>query len=540
MPGTYRSDELGAEMKNAFHKFVGVLLLMIALSVPALAQSQQIFTGVGSPEGAQAGNPGDVFLSWNGTEYLKNSGNGKTGWISIALESLGMKLRRLAAAAQVSNPLMTAPLAPAPAWVANTAYIPGNVVTNGGNLYQCNVGGTAAVSGGPTGTGAALITDNTAKWYFMGVPVTTSASPVAPTISTLNSNPGGLTSSYTYASRPDVFQIAGGHPVFTSSGHYCIGTTSSPNVGNCGNSLLLSATHYGISFWTDAPTFTIVTDHGAANPYRILINNQYVNLSSVSIGNSADPEFQQIDFSTAGLRFPRLVTFEASNSTTFTGVNIGPLDSIWAPSSKDYVRAIFVGDSIVGSTNAQIPDSDVGRQLGKLMGWDVWPSATGGTGLTVDNGGNGYAYVNRITDVTSYSPNIVLFNASTNDGGASSSTITSAAVAYMTTLRSALPSVPIIVTGIIAAGNPSSNTTNETAVQAAVTSLNDPRIFFVPVTTLTTPWFTGTGNIGSPSGSGSNDVYSATNAPHLTPGGYTYLAQQLATAIRNNVLPFIP
>lgn len=75
-------------MKNALQKVLGMLLLTIALASPTLAQTtlgQQIFTGVGSPEGVQLGNPGDAFLSWNGTQYIKGSGNGKTGWTIVAV-----------------------------------------------------------------------------------------------------------------------------------------------------------------------------------------------------------------------------------------------------------------------------------------------------------------------------------------------------------------------------------------------------------------------------------------------------------------------
>jgi hypothetical protein len=39
------------------------------------------------------------------------------------------------------------------AWTGNTAYVIGQTVTNGPEIYKCTVGGTSASSGGPTGTG---------------------------------------------------------------------------------------------------------------------------------------------------------------------------------------------------------------------------------------------------------------------------------------------------------------------------------------------------------------------------------------------------
>lgn len=52
------------------------------------------------------------------------------------------------------------------AWVGSTAYKVGTFVKNGGNLYICNVAGTSAASGGPTGTGTA-ITDGTVTWKYV-------------------------------------------------------------------------------------------------------------------------------------------------------------------------------------------------------------------------------------------------------------------------------------------------------------------------------------------------------------------------------------
>jgi hypothetical protein len=55
-----------------------------------------------------------------------------------------------------------------PAWLATTAYVVGNQVTNGANVYQCITAGTSAGSGGPTGT-TSDITDGTVHWKFLRV-----------------------------------------------------------------------------------------------------------------------------------------------------------------------------------------------------------------------------------------------------------------------------------------------------------------------------------------------------------------------------------
>lgn len=54
----------------------------------------------------------------------------------------------------------------AAAWAASTAYIVGARVAAGGNIYLCQVAGTSASSGGPTGTSNA-ITDGSVTWSYV-------------------------------------------------------------------------------------------------------------------------------------------------------------------------------------------------------------------------------------------------------------------------------------------------------------------------------------------------------------------------------------
>lgn len=52
------------------------------------------------------------------------------------------------------------------AWVASTAYVVGQKVTNNSNVYICITAGTSDSSGGPTTT-SSDITDNTAHWKYL-------------------------------------------------------------------------------------------------------------------------------------------------------------------------------------------------------------------------------------------------------------------------------------------------------------------------------------------------------------------------------------
>jgi len=64
----------------------------------------------------------------------------------------------------------------AAAWVASTAYVVDQVRANGGNVYVVRVAGTAAGSGGPTGTGTGIV-DGGVTWDYVGPAAVFATSP---------------------------------------------------------------------------------------------------------------------------------------------------------------------------------------------------------------------------------------------------------------------------------------------------------------------------------------------------------------------------
>lgn len=52
-------------------------------------------------------------------------------------------------------------------WAASKAYVVGQQVNSGGNVYRATAAGTSAASGGPTGTGGS-ITDGGVTWAYVG------------------------------------------------------------------------------------------------------------------------------------------------------------------------------------------------------------------------------------------------------------------------------------------------------------------------------------------------------------------------------------
>lgn len=108
----------------------------------------------------------DIPAIGDATGAIKTSGTGGSGPTTAGLStSFVAALSTVMCSWQVTATTAVKPLVPA--WTAGAAYLAGEVVTNGGNMYRCSVAGTAAGSGGPTGTGAGAITDNTATWRYV-------------------------------------------------------------------------------------------------------------------------------------------------------------------------------------------------------------------------------------------------------------------------------------------------------------------------------------------------------------------------------------
>lgn len=446
--------------------------------------------------------------------------------------SFGLVLRKLAVAAQVNNPLINTPMGPAPTWVANTAYIAGQVVTNGANQYICNVAGTAAASGGPTGTGANLITDNTVSWYYYGIAQPAAASVLQPTITQSASLPGGLSNAYAYNASPSPFYYVGGYQVTTGSSQYqtrCLLSIASTQLP-CPSR---------ITFLTDANKIAAKTTN-STNAIRYIIDGQYVTISGYPNGSGANPSYNVIDFTNAGTRKVHKITLELSSQAQFGGVTVGPTEEVWAPKTQDRLRVIWIGDSISasGSNSPSVGGADTPYQVGLYLGWsDVWDSSQGGIGYTNTNSGTGYTFGQQVTQtVVGNNPNIIVFMGSVNDVGTASGTEQANALAAFQAARAAAPTAPIIVLGIWpdATGPSAGVQSTETDIKTAVTTFNDSNTFFIPIANdPLQAWMTGTGKVSSTTGTGNSDVYTASDGVHPTDMGRIYEAQRMALAIMN-------
>lgn len=461
----------------------------------------------------------------------------KSGNVAItgtlrARESIGTKMRRLAAIAVNGNAWTNPPMVAPSAWQAATAYTVGTVVTNGGNNYVCSTAGTSAGSVGPSGTGNGPITDNTAVWYFYGISKPALNTSLAPTITV---QAGGMVGGVNWLPTGstigggvygDWFLFAGGALNPNSGFNFTFPAAnvgaSSGNAGPHANNITWTAT-----FYTDAPKF-IVLGTGSAG-YRFLVDGQYVSLSPTMITIGGNPVSMVLDFTTAGGRKTRLITVESGTNASFTGVQVDSASKVWKPST-DVLNVYFQGDSLTSGSNfGPFIAWDWPSQTAKMMGWLPRNIAVGGTGFL--NAGTALTFLQRITDVTTACPDALVIAGGYNDAN---SGLQAAALAYFQAVRIGCPNTTMIVLGVWGATSGPSATilANEASISAAVTQFADINTYFVPVSTASPVWEDGTGNVVTPTGTGNSDAYSSNDGTHPIQRGIDYKAAKVTQALR--------
>jgi len=432
-----------------------------------------------------------------------------------------------------------------PAWQANTAYVIGNVVTNAGNMYICAEAGTSATAGGPIGTGAAVVADGTAYWLYYGAPPVV-ASP-SPTVSQNTAVPAALTASYpadiSGALAPQ-YQLLGSYAGFVNwDGYLPTLQAHSEYVSNAENVP-------GVRFVTDAPQFTIQGVGGSNGGFQILVDGQLLYPGAIQSTGKAPNMFLTVDFTNAGGRKARTISvFSLGGGQGFYGVYVDPASTVSAPPAITS-RACVFGDSYTaggGSGDYGMPvaplDTWPNRALRGVLGFDdVWSFAVGGTGYLAATANLGAILANSGNQANIATCTLIVVNEGTNDQAQyTPAQIQAAVTTDLQTLRSLVPTAPIVVTGIWggASGPSALLIAAEQAIQAGVEAVGDSNTYFVPISTATPPWMTGTGTVAAPNGTGNADTCMGPSShPTATCEAY-FMGPRMATALRA-VLPNIP
>lgn len=366
-----------------------------------------------------------------------------------------------------------------------------------------------------------------------------------PTITTSGgANPdGALSRAYTVSNNPGAFRFTGGTPTPAFGGAwYAMPVVSMPS-GSGGNAAGVpesNAYGFAVEFVSDAPRLLIWMVNTNITK-QLEVDGQIVSASSFAMPGGGGDGWILIDFS--GVSKVRRFRLEASTGDAFGGVYVAPTRTVWAPTSATNVRVVSIGDSVCSNTGAIMPNGGWQTVAGKLLGWtDVRQIAFGGTGFSNAGSYNTFGDPKRVTDAVNARPDLLMIHASGNDNAQSG--VQTAALSTFRAYRAALPTVPIVVTGVDtfagSAANIAVQQATEGAVKAAFTQWADPLSYFIPVwTDPTGSWHTGTGYVGATAGDGNADIYSVDGA-HPNDAGHAYLGRRLANALRSLVLPQVP
>jgi lysophospholipase L1-like esterase len=190
----------------------------------------------------------------------------------------------------------------------------------------------------------------------------------------------------------------------------------------------------------------------AFSQVRIKVDGRRVTTLTVSPGAG-----------TAGSRFNLKVVFGSSATRRITiETSTLPFGGVFLPSGDTMVavsaysaRTIFLGDSITGGSaaNAGLGAGTYPHLLGPYIGADdPWNAAIGATGYIA--AGTAVKFGDRIADVTSWSPKVVVLWGGYNDRGQSLTTLATNASAVFSAVKSGVPAAEIYVVGCWSPGTP--------------------------------------------------------------------------------------
>ena len=285
-----------------------------------------------------------------------------------------------------------------------------------------------------------------------------------------------------------------------------------------------SANNYScpyVEFETDCDVFEIY-EKGLNGTYQIWVDGLPVTLNQAA-GAAADGNlyYRLVTFASAAVRRIRV---HMGASYYFGGVRVGPNYTVWNITTPVRPFGIAFGDSLFegSSSVAGMGPSCCAFEMGRVLGLNLWASGAGGTGYIANGGGGGKVkFEDRVqADVIANNPEIVIVFGGVNDTSSSYDQIYAAADSFYSTLQGGLPKAKIFVIGCHAPSTPIAAVRAE--CNRALSNLCQKRglIFINPQ-----GMFTG---IFSTAGSGSANLYIASDGIHPTPDGHRYYGRRLA------------
>jgi hypothetical protein len=167
---------------------------------------------------------------------------------------------------------------------------------------------------------------------------------------------------------------------------------------------------------------------------------------------------------------------------------VGDDEFVYPLELSNAFKIALEGDSITDMSSFSPLDIQARPEtiLGEWLGCqNIYNNCIGGSGLISTNSGTRTNFIQRLPDIVSFGPDLLIVNGCYNDSGSSAAAITAAAVAYLTEVRRVMPRCTIAVTGshLLAGSSITTWTTMENALLAAVNQFADDNTFFIPILT---------------------------------------------------------
>ena len=421
---------------------------------------------------------------------------------------------------------------PPDAYAASTPYINGQSVVSSGNIYICINDGTSGAASPPTGTGNALIVDNTATWQYVGP--TFAALAGAPTVS-ISASPPALPRCY----RNALGTFASGASTVISNDGWFKSINCNPVLDSFGIGYFGLSAAGGIAFMTDGASVVIARNGVLNYGIRIIVDGRYVK-PSLFRDIVTNVVYLTVNFGSRARRQVQAV-WNMNSFCSLLGVYVDASSSLWKPKTVGHAIPVAAeGDSFLtnsGGYNSGDQDIGMGRQAFSLLGFDnVYIEAVGGTGFVATGPGTNYGSTSRLASLVAFKPKVILVQGSVNDGGTSQAAMTAAVAAYVAAVRATVGTdAYIVVTGIMGRGNTTGVELPDEAIlriAVAASAASDSRIFFIPCSgDPGGPWIAGTGTTAAPNGTGNTDGFMESAGTHPIQRGQEYLGQRLASAL---------
>lgn len=389
-------------------------------------------------------------------------------------------------------------------------------------LTSAQVSATQAlVSGGGKLTRKATGADATApmRLGLSGVSVTDAAS--------------GTDLAKSYALRANfnagLFRISGGTLVGSNANNAEIKGASillTSNVGVTGALQLAPALDTIVSGTATQIRLRLYVGGGAYTPqYRAMVNGRYCSRVATAFSSVGAAHTLTIDLSSFGAE-EKIVRFEWDGPAVAQYISIDA-GYLWEPQDADRVMCGIFGASFEANGANRTPHLAYGARAAQRLGWEYHMMGVGGTGF-VNNGSGNYAWsdATRIADLQQRAFDVIVIGGPTNDVGSSAAAIQAAATTTLAAMRTAAGArTPIFVLDTPNAQATSGAVTQAqagAAVQAAVTALNDSRMWFVPAS-------------NDPAGAwitAGNSAEFIADGTHYNAAGEAYASDKLAAKFR--------